>query len=88
MVDEMGQPEKIYQNLDDESHQLIEEFECCWPDQTIARQARREEIASGLPRAPPGTRPRELRRTQGHFLSLFGISCGELTNRKEVRKDA
>ena len=26
LVDEMGQPEEIYQNVDDESHQLIEEF--------------------------------------------------------------
>lgn len=83
LVDEMGQPEKIYQNLDDESHQLIEEF-MLLANQTIARQARKKRLPV-VYRAHPEPDPESLEELR-HFLSLFGISCGELTNRKEVQK--
>ncbi len=83
LVDEMGQPEKIYQNLDDESHQLIEEF-MLLANQTIARQARKKRLPV-VYRAHPDPDPESLEELR-HFLALFGISCGELTNRKEVQK--
>ena len=43
LVDQMGKPEKIYQNKDDESHQLIEEF-MLLANQTIARIARKKRL--------------------------------------------
>ena len=43
LVDKGGKPEKIYQNLDDESHQLVEEF-MLLANQTIARQARKKRL--------------------------------------------
>ena len=42
LVDERGQPEKIYQNKDDESHQLIEEF-MLLANRTIAKQAKKKD---------------------------------------------
>ena len=83
LVDEMGQPEKIYQNVDDESHQLIEEF-MLLANQTIARQARKKRLPV-VYRTHPDPDPANLEELR-HFLSLFGISCGELTIRKEVQK--
>ena len=43
LVDQRGEPEKIYQNKDDESHQLIEEF-MLLANQTIARIARKKRL--------------------------------------------
>ena len=73
---------KIYQNKDDESHQLIEEF-MLLANQTIARIARKKRLPVVYRTHPDLIRKvYELR----NFLSLFGISCGELTSRKEVQK--
>ena len=83
LVDAMGQPEEIYQNVDDESHQLIEEF-MLLANQTIARQARKKRLPV-VYRTHPDPDPESLEELR-HFLSLFGISCGELTSRKEVQK--
>ena len=83
LVDEMGQPEEIYQNVDDESHQLIEEF-MLLANQTIARQARKKRLPV-VYRTHPDPDPESLAELR-HFISLFGISCGELTSRKEVQK--
>ena len=83
LVDEMGQPEKIYQNTDDESHQLIEEF-MLLANQTIARQTRKRRLPV-VYRTHPDPDPENLQELR-HFMSLFGISCGELTVRKEVQK--
>ena len=83
LVDEMGQPEKIYQNTDDESHQLIEEF-MLLANQTIARQTRKRRLPV-VYRTHPDPDPENLEELR-HFMSLFGISCGELTVRKEVQK--
>jgi ribonuclease R len=83
LVDERGHPEKIYQNKDDESHQLIEEF-MLLANQTIARQARKKRL-SVVYRTHPDPDPENLDELR-HFLSLFGISCGDLSSRKEVQK--
>jgi ribonuclease R len=79
----MGQPEKIYQNTDDESHQLIEEF-MLLANQTIARQTRKRRLPV-VYRTHPDPDPDNLQELR-HFMSLFGITCGELTIRKEVKK--
>ena len=83
LVDDLGKPEKIYQNVDDESHQLIEEF-MLLANQTMARQARKKRLPV-VYRTHPDPDPESLEELR-HFLSLFGISCGELTSRKEVQK--
>ena len=83
LVDDMGQPEKIYQNTDDESHQLIEEF-MLLANQTIARQTRKRRLPV-VYRTHPDPDPDNLQELR-HFMSLFGITCGELTIRKEVKK--
>ncbi len=83
LVDKKGKPEKIFQNLDDESHQLVEEF-MLLANQTIARQARKKRLPV-IYRTHPDPDPESLQELR-HFLSLFGISCGELSNRLEVKK--
>lgn len=83
LVDQMGKPEKIYQNKDDESHQLIEEF-MLLANQTIARIARKKRLPV-VYRTHPDPDQESLEELRS-FLSLFGISCGELTSRKEVQK--
>ena len=83
LVDDLGKPEKIYQNVDDESHQLIEEF-MLLANQTMARQARKKRLPV-VYRTHPDPDPESLEELR-HFLSLFGISYGELTSRKEVQK--
>ena len=45
LVDDGGWPEKIYQNVDDESHQLVEEF-MLLTNQTVARLARKKDCLS------------------------------------------
>ena len=83
LVDERGHPEKIYQNKDDESHQLVEEF-MLLANQTIARHARKKRLPV-VYRTHPDPDPENLEELR-HFLSLFGISCGDLSIRKEVQK--
>ena len=83
LVDEKGYPEKIYQNKDDESHQLIEEF-MLLANQTIARYTRKHRLPV-VYRSHADPDPETLEELR-HFLSLFGISCGDLSNRKEVQK--
>jgi ribonuclease R len=82
-VDDRGQPEKIYQNKDDESHQLIEEF-MLLANQTIAKQAKKKRLPV-VYRTHPDPDPESLEELR-HFLALFGISCGDLSSRKEVQK--
>jgi len=83
LVDDRGQPEKIYQNKDDESHQLIEEF-MLLANQTIAKQAKKKRLQV-VYRTHPDPDPESLEELR-HFLALFGISCGDLSSRKEVQK--
>jgi ribonuclease R len=83
LVDDRGQPEKICQNKDDESHQLIEEF-MLLANQTIAKQAKKKRLPV-VYRTHPDPDPESLEELR-HFLALFGISCGDLSSRKEVQK--
>ena len=83
LVDERGQPEKIYQNKDDESHHLIEEF-MLLANRSIARQAKKKRLPV-VYRTHPDPDPESLDELR-QFLSLFGISCGDLSSRKEVQK--
>ena len=83
LVDDRGQPEKIYQNKDDQSHQLIEEF-MLLANQTIAKQAKKKRLPV-VYRTHPDPDPESLEELR-HFLALFGISCGDLSSRKEVQK--
>lgn len=83
LVNQMGHPEEIYQNVDDESHQLIEEF-MLLANQTIAREAKKRRLPV-VYRTHADPDPQNLEELR-HFLSLFGITCGELGNRKEVQK--
>ena len=83
LVDDGGWPEKIYQNVDDESHQLVEEF-MLLTNQTVARLARKKRLPV-VYRTHPDPDPESLDELR-HFLSLFGISCGELSSRKEIQK--
>ena len=53
-------------------------------NQTMARQARKKRLPV-VYRTHPDPDPESLEELR-HFLSLFGISCGELTSRKEVQK--
>lgn len=83
LVNDLGKPEKIYQNSDDESHQLVEEF-MLLANQTIAKQARKLRLPVVF-RTHPDPDPENLEELRS-FLSLFGITCGELTSRREVQK--
>ena len=83
LVDEKGEPEKILQTENDESHQLIEEF-MLLANETVAKEIRRKRIP-GIYRVHPDPDPENLDELRT-FLSVFGITCGELTVRKEVNK--
>ena len=82
LVDERGQPEKIYQNKDDESHQLIEEF-MLLANRTIAKQAKRKDYQLFTEHTQT---PTQRAWMNSGISSLFGISCGDLSSRKEVQK--
>ena len=83
LVDEKGEPEKILQSESDESHQLIEEF-MLLANETVAKELRKKKLP-GIFRVHPDPDPENLEELRS-FLSIFGISCGELTSRKEVNK--
>ena len=83
LVDQKGEPEKILQTENDESHQLIEEF-MLLANETVAKKVRRKRIP-GIYRVHPDPDPENLDELRA-FLSVFGITCGELTVRKEVNK--
>ncbi|MFL2938499.1 MAG: ribonuclease R family protein [Opitutales bacterium] len=83
LVDEKGEPDKILQMENDESHQLIEEF-MLLANQTVAKELRKKKIP-GIFRVHPEPDPENLDELR-NFLTIFGISCGELTSRKEVNK--
>ena len=83
LVDEKGEPEKIIQSESDESHQLIEEF-MLLANETVAKELRKKKLP-GIFRVHPDPDPENLEELRS-FLSIFGVSCGELTSRKEVNK--
>lgn len=83
LVNAKGEPDRILQMENDESHQLIEEF-MLLANQTVAKKLRQRKIP-GIFRVHPEPDPENLDELR-NFLAIFGISCGELTSRKEVNK--
>ena len=83
LVDDKGVPEEIIQSESDESHQLIEEF-MLLANETVAKELRKKHLP-GIFRVHPEPDPENLEELRS-FLSVFGISCGELSSRKEVNK--
>ena len=83
LVDDKGAPEEIIQSESDESHQLIEEF-MLLANETVAKELRKKHLP-GIFRVHPEPDPENLEELRS-FLSVFGISCGELNSRKEVNK--
>jgi ribonuclease R len=83
LVNDRGEPEEIIQSESDESHQLIEEF-MLLANETVAKELRKKHLP-GIFRVHPDPDPENLDELRS-FLSVFGISCGELSSRKEVNK--
>lgn len=83
LVDEKGEPDKIISTENDESHQLVEEF-MLLANQTIAQHLRNKKL-EGIYRVHPEPDPDNLDELRS-FVAIFGISCGELTSRKEINK--
>ena len=83
LVDAKGEPEKILSSENDESHQLVEEF-MLLANETVAKHIRNKKLA-GIYRVHPEPDPENLEELR-NFVAIFGISCGELTSRKEVNK--
>ena len=83
LVDQKGEPEEILQSESDESHHMIEEF-MLLANERLAIELRKQKLP-GVYRVHPDPDPENLEELRG-FLQIFGISCGELTSRKEVTK--
>ncbi len=83
LVDDKGEPEEIRQSESDESHHLIEEF-MLLANETVAMELRKKKLP-GMFRVHPDPDPEDLEELRS-FVSIFGISCGELSSRKEVNK--
>ncbi len=83
LVDSKGEPEKILFSENDESHQLVEEF-MLLANETVAKHIRNKKLKAIFRVHPePDLENLDELRT---FVALFGISCGELTSRKEINK--
>ena len=83
LVDARGVPERIIQIQNDDSHSLIEEF-MLLANETVAKELRKRKLP-GLHRVHPDPDPENLEELRA-FVSLYDLSCGDLTNRKEVTK--
>ena len=83
LVDSKGEPEKILSSENDESHQLVEEF-MLLANETVAKHIRNKKL-KGIFRVHPEPELENLDELRT-FVALFGISCGELTSRKEINK--
>lgn len=83
LVNERGEPEKILQIENDESHQLVEEF-MLLANESVAKEIRKRRL-SGIFRVHPDPDPENLEELRS-FLNDFGITCAELTSRTEINK--
>ncbi|MBT3570222.1 MAG: RNB domain-containing ribonuclease, partial [Opitutae bacterium] len=83
LVDGRGVPERIIQIENDDSHSLIEEF-MLLANETVAKELRKRKLP-GIHRVHPDPDPENLEELRA-FVSLYDLSCGDLTNRKEVTK--
>ena len=82
-VDEEGYADRIEKEINDESHQLIEEFMLCANEQ-VARITKRSNTPSiyRVHDEPEDEKLQELRET----MSTFGVSCGNLSKPREMSK--
>jgi len=82
-VDPKGYAERLVRMEHDESHQLIEEFMLA-ANEALARHTRTSKLPS-VYRAHDDPEPRRLREFRD-FATVLGISCGDLTNRRELNR--
>ena len=82
-VDEEGYADRIEKEINDESHQLIEEFMLCANEQ-VARITKRTNTPSiyRVHDEPEDEKLQELRET----MATFGVSCGNLSKPHEMSK--
>jgi len=82
-VDTEGYSDRIEKEVNDESHQLIEEFMLCANEQ-VARVMKRTSTASlyRVHDEPEDEKLQELRDT----MATFGISCGNLSKPREMSR--
>ena len=83
LVDKRGEPTEIIECENDESHQLVEEF-MLLANETVAKTLRKNKL-HGIYRVHPEPDPESLEELRD-FVALFGLTCGELSSRKEVNK--
>lgn len=81
LVDEKGHPERMMRLVNDESHQLIEEF-MLLANETVAKELRRLKRPA-LHRVHDDPDPEKLDELRS-FAKIFGISCGDLNHRKAM----
>ena len=84
-VDKEGYADRIEKEVNDESHQLIEEFMLCANEQ-VARATKRTNTPSiyRVHDEPDEEKLRELRET----MATFGVSCGNLSKPREMKQTA
>jgi len=81
LVDERGYPERMIRLVNDESHQLIEEF-MLLANETVAKELKRQRrIAIHRVHDEPDPEKLDELRT---FAAIFGISSGDLNQRKAM----
>ncbi len=82
-VDEEGYADRIEKEINDESHQLIEEFMLCANEQ-VARITKHTNTPSiyRVHDEPEDEKLQELRET----MATFGVSCGNLSKPREMSK--
>ncbi len=82
-VDEKGYADRIEKEINDESHQLIEEFMLCANEQ-VARIMKRTNTPSiyRVHDEPDDEKLQELRET----MATFGVTCGNLSKAREMSK--
>jgi ribonuclease R len=82
-LDDAGRPVRMEKVENDESHQLIEEF-MLLANELVARELKRarQPAVYRIHEKPDADRLAEFRETA----ATFGIKCGDLTNRTELKK--
>ncbi len=81
LVDQRGAPERIIRLVNDESHQLIEEF-MLLANETVAKELKRQRHLA-IHRVHDEPDPEKLDELRT-FAAMFGVSCGDLNHRKAM----
>ena len=81
LVDQRGRPERIIRLVNDESHQLIEEF-MLLANETVAKELRHQRRLA-IHRVHDEPDPEKLDELRT-FAAMFGVSCGDLNHRKAM----